>query len=164
MALYIGIDLHSTSSHLCVIDEKGCFKRVNPALHRRLGYAEEDLLGHPFVPLIHPPDRRRVRPDLPWARVRLGASGFRKPCFLLGIGFGAQVGSITTGLPPICTLPRAKEWGPDRRERRSGPMTCGSSSSDPDPGRRSGWTGARCLPCRVHHARCTPSTRPQPSS
>ncbi len=35
----------------------GCFKSVNPAFERILGYREEDLVGRPFLDFVHPDDR-----------------------------------------------------------------------------------------------------------
>jgi two-component system, sensor histidine kinase and response regulator len=35
----------------------GCFKRVNPAWHRVLGYTEADLLARPYLDFVHPDDR-----------------------------------------------------------------------------------------------------------
>jgi len=34
----------------------GCFKTVNPAFERILGYGEEDLVGRPFLDFVHPDD------------------------------------------------------------------------------------------------------------
>jgi PAS domain S-box-containing protein len=34
----------------------GCFKTVNPAFERVLGYREEDLVGQPFLEFVHPDD------------------------------------------------------------------------------------------------------------
>jgi PAS domain S-box-containing protein len=35
----------------------GCFKRVNPAWQRVLGYTEADLLSRPYLDFVHPDDR-----------------------------------------------------------------------------------------------------------
>jgi PAS domain S-box-containing protein len=45
----------------------GCFIRVNPALERTLGYSVGELLGRPYLELVHPDDRdqtRRMAADL----------------------------------------------------------------------------------------------------
>jgi PAS domain S-box-containing protein len=41
---------------LCVAGTDGYFKRVNAAFERTLGYGGGDLLGSPFVDLVHPDD------------------------------------------------------------------------------------------------------------
>jgi diguanylate cyclase len=38
----------------------GCFKRVNPAFERTLGYRPEELVGRPFLDFVHPDDRERT--------------------------------------------------------------------------------------------------------
>ena len=43
---------------LCVVGFDGCFKRVNPAWQRVLGYSPSELLEHPFVDFVHPDDRQ----------------------------------------------------------------------------------------------------------
>ncbi len=42
---------------LCIAGMDGYFKRVNPAFASVLGYTAGELLGQPFVDLIHPEDR-----------------------------------------------------------------------------------------------------------
>jgi diguanylate cyclase (GGDEF)-like protein len=42
---------------VCVADFDGCFKRVNPAFERTLGYSREELLGRPMADFLHPDDR-----------------------------------------------------------------------------------------------------------
>jgi PAS domain S-box-containing protein len=41
---------------LSVIGVDGCFKRVNPAFSKTLGYSEADFLGQPFANFLHPND------------------------------------------------------------------------------------------------------------
>lgn len=38
----------------------GCFKRVNPAFERVLGYRPDELVGRPFLDFVHPDDRERT--------------------------------------------------------------------------------------------------------
>jgi diguanylate cyclase len=41
----------------------GCFKSVNPAFKRVLGYEEEDLVGHAFLEFVHPDDLERTEKE-----------------------------------------------------------------------------------------------------
>jgi len=41
---------------LCIASTDGYFKRVNPVFHSTLGFTDEELLGCPFMELIHPDD------------------------------------------------------------------------------------------------------------
>ncbi len=41
----------------------GCFKSVNPAFERILGYREEDLVGRAFLDFVHPDDRDRTEKE-----------------------------------------------------------------------------------------------------
>jgi len=41
----------------------GCFKSVNPAFKRTLGYEERDLVGHAFLDFVHPDDRERTEAE-----------------------------------------------------------------------------------------------------
>lgn len=45
---------------LCVADFDGCFKHINPAWPKTLGYREEELIARPFVELVHPDDYERT--------------------------------------------------------------------------------------------------------
>jgi PAS domain S-box-containing protein len=45
---------------LSVIGRDGCFKRVAPLFPSAFGYAEEELLGQPFLSFIHPADVART--------------------------------------------------------------------------------------------------------
>jgi diguanylate cyclase len=38
----------------------GCFKSVNPAFERALGYQPEELVGRPFLDFVHPDDREKT--------------------------------------------------------------------------------------------------------
>jgi PAS domain S-box-containing protein len=44
---------------LIVVSPDGRFKRVNPAFGKTLGYDESDLVGQPYIDLVHPDDRAR---------------------------------------------------------------------------------------------------------
>ena len=48
---------HLSLDMICVAGFDGCFKRVNPAFERTLGYAPEELVGRPFLDFVHPDDR-----------------------------------------------------------------------------------------------------------
>ncbi|MCK0508494.1 PAS domain-containing sensor histidine kinase [Aromatoleum anaerobium] len=41
---------------LCIVGLDGVFRRANPAFERILGYAPDDLPGHPLLDLVHPDD------------------------------------------------------------------------------------------------------------
>jgi PAS domain S-box-containing protein len=45
---------------ICIADIHGCFRLVNPAFERVLGYAAEELLSKPFMEFIHPEDREKT--------------------------------------------------------------------------------------------------------
>src|SRR3954464_6617323 len=46
---------------IVVVDFDGCFKRVNPAFERTLGYPLTELLDRPFLKFIHPEDLPSLR-------------------------------------------------------------------------------------------------------
>ncbi len=48
---------------LCIVGFDGCFKRVNPAWQRVLGYSEEDLLSRSYIDFVHPDDRPATRAE-----------------------------------------------------------------------------------------------------
>jgi PAS domain S-box-containing protein len=55
---YPMLDLfEKTLDLVCIVNKKGWFKKINPAVIRTLGYSEEELLAHPVSILIHPDDR-----------------------------------------------------------------------------------------------------------
>jgi diguanylate cyclase len=41
----------------------GCFKEVNPAFERTLGYRREELVGHPFLEFVHADDREKTEAE-----------------------------------------------------------------------------------------------------
>ena len=45
---------------LCVATVDGCFKQVNPAFERTLGYTTEELLRRPSFDFVHPDDLERT--------------------------------------------------------------------------------------------------------
>lgn len=61
---------------LCLLDFNGCFKRLNPAWERTLGFTVQELTSRPFIEFVHPHDRERTLEQN--ARVRAGgqALGF----------------------------------------------------------------------------------------
>ncbi|MCX6031719.1 MAG: PAS domain S-box protein [Chloroflexi bacterium] len=48
---------HDTAVGTALVDVRGCFRQVNPALCRMLGYTEDELLGKSFQDITHPDDR-----------------------------------------------------------------------------------------------------------
>lgn len=49
---------------MCIADQKGYFKRVNPMFVRLMGYSESDLLGRPLLDFVHPEDRQRTLKEI----------------------------------------------------------------------------------------------------
>src|SRR6478752_4408463 len=45
---------------ICTAGFDGCFKSVNPAFERTLGYREEEMVGRPFLDFVHPDDREKT--------------------------------------------------------------------------------------------------------
>ena len=55
---YPMLDLfEKTLDLVCIVDKRGWFKKVNPAVIHTLGYTEEELFARPVSFLIHPDDR-----------------------------------------------------------------------------------------------------------
>jgi PAS domain S-box-containing protein len=48
--------IQNGSDIITVVDSEGRFQYVSPAFERVLGYAPDDVVGTPFLPLIHPED------------------------------------------------------------------------------------------------------------
>jgi PAS domain S-box-containing protein len=42
---------------MCMIGFDNCFRTVNPAWERTLGFSREEMLGKPFIEFVHPEDR-----------------------------------------------------------------------------------------------------------
>ena len=55
---------------LCIAGFDGCFRRVNPAWKRGLGYTETDLLAKPFLEFVHPDDREATVAEM--EKIRAG--------------------------------------------------------------------------------------------
>jgi PAS domain S-box-containing protein len=45
-----------SSDLICIADGEGCFRKINPAFERLLGWLPEDLLGASIFDLVHPDD------------------------------------------------------------------------------------------------------------
>ena len=48
---------------ICTAGFDGCFKSVNPAFERVLGYRTEELVGRPFLDFVHPDDREKTESE-----------------------------------------------------------------------------------------------------
>ncbi len=55
---------------LCIAGFDGCFRRVNSAWKRGLGYTETDLVGKPFLEFVHPDDREATVAEM--QKIRAG--------------------------------------------------------------------------------------------
>jgi len=53
-----------TPDILCIANTDGYFKKVNPAMSALLGYSENELLGTPYMKLVHPMDREKTTAEL----------------------------------------------------------------------------------------------------
>jgi diguanylate cyclase (GGDEF)-like protein/PAS domain S-box-containing protein len=49
---------------MCIADPFGCFKQVNPALVKELGFEESELIAKPFLEFILPEDRQRTTDEM----------------------------------------------------------------------------------------------------
>ena len=59
------VTLFNSSDDLMVIaDPSGCFKEVNPAFIRVLGYPAEELITKPFIDFVHPDDRQATQDEM----------------------------------------------------------------------------------------------------
>lgn len=61
------------SDVMVIADPEGCFLRVNPATIKLLGYSEAELLGQPFINLVHPDDRQATLDEMA-RQIRIGTS------------------------------------------------------------------------------------------
>jgi PAS domain S-box-containing protein len=48
---------HDTAVGMALVDTRGCFRQVNPALCRMLDYTEKELVGRSFQEITYPDDR-----------------------------------------------------------------------------------------------------------
>jgi PAS domain S-box-containing protein len=62
---------------ICIAGFDGCFKRVNPAFERTLGYGPEELVGRPFLEFVHPDDREMTEKEAAAILVGNGTVQFR---------------------------------------------------------------------------------------
>lgn len=49
---------------VAIITQQGALRRVNPAWVRLFGFAEDEVVGHPFLDFVHPDDVEASRPAL----------------------------------------------------------------------------------------------------
>jgi PAS domain S-box-containing protein len=49
---------------VCIADLKACFKVVNPAFTKVLGYSKEELLSRPFLDFVHPEDLEKTQAEV----------------------------------------------------------------------------------------------------
>ena len=63
---------------MCVAGIDGCFKRVNPAFEKSLGYTADELLAQPIVDFLHREDRHAMTRAM--ERVRQGADMVGHEC------------------------------------------------------------------------------------
>jgi PAS domain S-box-containing protein len=64
-----------SSDLLCVVDFEGRFSEVNPAIEHVLGFGQGDLLGTPFLELVHPEDREATQAALATLAEGRGVTG-----------------------------------------------------------------------------------------
>ncbi len=72
---------------LCIVDFDGRFKRLNASFESALGWTSADLVGRPFLELVHPDDREATGKIM--ARLLGGStlSGFENRCLCKDGGF-----------------------------------------------------------------------------
>lgn len=59
------VTLFNSSEDLMVIaDPNGCFKKVNPATIKVLGYSAKELSAKPFIDFVHPDDRQATMDEM----------------------------------------------------------------------------------------------------
>ena len=44
---------------ICIANKKGYFEYVNPAMFKKMGYSEKEMLSKPFLDFIHPEDHHK---------------------------------------------------------------------------------------------------------
>lgn len=49
--------MNNSSGVICMLDDKGYFLELSPAVERVLGYRVDELIGKPFIDFVHPDDR-----------------------------------------------------------------------------------------------------------
>ncbi|NJD90950.1 MAG: DUF3365 domain-containing protein [Geobacter sp.] len=63
MELFISL-INSSADIMVIADPNGCFKKVNPACTRVLGYGAEEMLTKPFIDFVHPDDRQATLDEM----------------------------------------------------------------------------------------------------